>query len=310
LAEGSKERMSFERFTKIFSIISIPAILFWVYSLYLRIDAYGFSVNRIVLLVIILWFLFNALYYVLSKQKSIRFMFEIFLGLMIVSFYFPFTAFYWGERAQISALLELASSSNYLEDGKINNFYLSSKQSSGLDSNEYRMSETINYIGNMYTLKRTEQYLSTDLAEYLEVNSYGYFKHRYYYSVHDFRDDDGSQFITIALLPEYYPQIIIPAGFKTIQQVSYSNYGNSGKSLHLSEKNESINIDIDLSRFVFTDKFNEGSYKYYDYSTIDQSLLSFELKDGSIFVATHLSGDSKDGVVIKVYSVEGFLFEK
>jgi hypothetical protein len=303
----SSDKKFISKFSKVFAFVSIPATLFWIYSLGVRINAYGLSVNRFVLMAIILWFLFNAVYFIFSKAKSVRFMLEVFIIVIAVSFYLPFTAFFWGEKSQISRLVSQAKERGIQTDGKIVNFY-----DTKYTGDYYDVSSQISYLNSMHSLKNSKSVFSPELIDKLAINEYGYSADTYYYGNYYYNDTKTMTNVYLLGNGDY---VSIPSGYVNVQTVSYYDYSNKDNTVKVADSIFEINLNLSDSRLALNSKIGYDKNDVYyldkgDYTTADQSVMQFKSTDGSLLVVRKMQIGYTDSTLDFVREIDGFLFTK
>lgn len=126
----SKEKDLFQRFHLVTVFATLPLFFFYFWALKLRIDQYGLTINRYLLIVFGLFAMGSFVYYIFSKKKSlsILFLIGIITGLFVV--YMPYVnARSMSYRSQIAKLeLYLSDLKMIQEEGMIipnpkNNYY-------------------------------------------------------------------------------------------------------------------------------------------------------------------------------------------
>lgn len=300
--EDSSEKKLFSKFVYIFNIISIPAIIFWAYSLYLRIAESGITVNRVALASIILVFFGLAIFNLIKKSIDVRIVISSFFIAIVVVYFLPFSAFYWSERDQINRLKTIAESYAIIQDGKYIN------ATDGVFTNFYTQ---IEYLNAYHTLKNAKADFSQELIDKLKINEFGYGKSIYYSS---YNQDNKEETLEIV---SYYNNsdidfIKIPKGYTKFRTVSFTSYDTLYDYEISTELQNLMAERIDLK----SGKFSVASEEVYDknaylqkgqYFTRNQEDLYIEYEGKLYFVYTLMVWE-KDGVIIKVDSASAYEF--
>jgi len=296
-------------FTKIFSAIAIPTILFWIYSLYLRIDAYGVSVNRFILMSIIVWFLAIAIYYLLSKETKARIVVFSFILLLSIVVYFPYSSFYWGEKIQADRLVETFKDNGLFVNNK---FVKGETGSSSLDQSIY---DSFVYLNRYHTLDSVKSYLSEDLAKELKLDSNGYSEKLSIYEKIDFFDEIDyekvlSEYIQVRLAEN---AVEIHSGYSGVEYIDLYMDDVKGEFVL---KGESFKLSFDLSSESISQdncaKVLENDKEIYGTDILcvsDVLLMTKELEQGK-FVISLIEGKVKDEKFEEYYHIAGYLFTK
>lgn len=292
-----------DRFTKIYSRIlggiSIPMVLFWMYSVYLRTAEYGLTVNRVVLMTLVLWTLGVSIYFLLIKESKVKWVFASLLLSMVVVIYLPFTSFYWSQSVQTDRLIDMAKVEDIYSDGMIGR-----KEEADNGSVAASMGETLAYLNTYHTLNAVEEMLDDDVLEKLDIDEYGYadidyrggevFFDKYtYVKESPLRDE----FITISadsLL------IDIPEGFTTVQRGSIYPDEVSFRAL------DEIEFDVPKDSLVGVD-LKEGEFGEFEASVEDLTLYDGEDR---VFVIIQMTVSLEDEMIMERRYIEGFLFTK
>ncbi|HRI05579.1 MAG TPA: DUF4153 domain-containing protein [Candidatus Dojkabacteria bacterium] len=316
-------------FTRITSALSVPTLLFWVYSLYLRIDAYGITVNRFVLMAIILWFIGTSVYLLLSKSSKPQYIVFALLSVIFASFYLPFTSFYWAEKSQIARIIEIAKEEGIYVDGKIGR-----AERNKVEGNGMLMGDATNLVNGYSGVGELKEYWSEEVLDKVTINSFGYAKvlsldstylSHYNFSELYFNDTDYSnpiiqqRYVSVNLDSTSVP---FPDGYKSvlyIDNIPYDSY--DGNEFELFRNTYTVTkIDVDSDSFSTTPFYNnpkfEGVYLEKEaggntYYTVNPELMTLRSSD-SVFVISSIgySLDPKGEKVESINYVSGYLFVK
>jgi hypothetical protein len=143
--------------------LSIPVILIQIYGFWIRIDAYGFTVNRTELLIFALFALVLGLYFTISKKTKL-----LAIPIMFVSFALIATpiSFALGKSSQIQRHVELLDTYGLVEDGVIapsdEQMYLSYEKTNEIE-------EGVEYLLSYHGINTFEDILKS--SEYKELES-------------------------------------------------------------------------------------------------------------------------------------------
>lgn len=294
-------------FIKLTNLISIPTILFWMYSLWLRVQAYGWTINRLMLMTLIFWFLFTSFYLTLAKYRDIRIILLSLIFFISLPFYTPFLVFNISQQSQINRLISIAKENDIYQNNRI---FIGEKEK--IAHSDEEMINTLVYLNNFHTLNKVKNIFSADLVDYMKINEYGYssyFVNRYNVQTPLFFKE------TIKEDPFYTNKI-----FRNVQLVSdyyslpsnstYFNFMN-GPDVNINAEKRTINydgvefkIDIDLNKSGF-----EKSISSYTIITKELSLMSFYSGD-YVFIANEIGGEFTDSTLTNLQFVSGIILKK
>ncbi|HOS48629.1 MAG TPA: DUF4153 domain-containing protein [Bacteroidia bacterium] len=106
-------------YTRRFFIAIFPLIILLSMAIGRRVIEYGVTENRYFLIILALWLLVVAVYFLLSHRKHIKFIPLSLFFAALLSGYGPWNAFSVSEDSQHSRLVKLLSKNNILKDGKV-----------------------------------------------------------------------------------------------------------------------------------------------------------------------------------------------
>ncbi len=318
--DGDKDFKFINIFVKIANAISIPTVAFWAYSLWLRIDEYKLTVNRFMLMAIILWFMFNSVYFVVSKVRDIRVVLSAFVLIIVLAFYMPFTSFYFGQKAQIARLSEIATKQNIVVDGKI----VKGTKEKDPDS-ETQMKDILVYLNQFHGLKEVSPMLSDEIIKQVNVDSYGFsplFLNRYSQTDNVFFSEllpasgnlEEMRFKTVSLDSDIYSSI--PEGvtqFMLIEGYPSENVKVEGTKFTYNGIKFDIDINLQDSRLYTNLNYNvDKSTTPYGPDTLltkDANLLTF--KSGEyVLIVRNVNVSLKDSKVQEIQYLNGILFKR
>jgi hypothetical protein len=318
--EGDKDFKFINLFVKIANAISIPTVAFWAYSLWLRIDEYKLTVNRFMLMAIILWFMFNSIYFVFAKVRDIRVVLSAFVLVIALSFYMPFTSFYFGQRAQVARLNQIATDQGIVKEGKI----VKGNKEKTADS-EVQMKDILVYLNQFHGLNQVTPILSDEILKKVDVDGYGYsalFLNRYSQSDNVFFAEllpasNGFQemgFKSISLdyniyssIPEGVTQFVLVEGYPS------ENVKVNGTKFTYNDITFDITLNLEDERFFTNMNYNvDKSTMPYGPDTLitkDANLLTF--KSGEyVLVIRNINTSVKDGKIVDIQYLNGILFKR
>lgn len=309
----------FKRFTILANSLLIPTIIFWAYSLWLRIDAYKLTVNRFALMVIIVWFLLNSLYLLIAKKKDIKVILTSFIILISITFFLPFSSFYFSNKAQLTRFNEIAVDQNVLVDGKYAQVAKETKANSDQD-----MKDILRYLNQFHDLNTIKPLLSDNISKKLEIDQSGYSKYlvtRYGYGENLFFKEllpisdyanMGNTYISIFLDNS---SLDIPKEYKTfdvLDNYAYSQIKYTKDSIEVNGNIYKIDIDLKSEKLLtFTENMIHKN-QYFGpnaYFVKDQTFLTFESNDTKLMI-TELNGSTNDGKFTEINSIVGIIFKK
>lgn len=124
-----------ESFKKLFPFALIPLVGLQLYSIYIRIDAFGITESRYYLILFGIFSLISAGYLILSKSKNAKIVVLLAACFAIISIVPPVDAFSVSRMSQTSRVEEILVRNNMLSENKINpNPNLSAKDKSEITS--------------------------------------------------------------------------------------------------------------------------------------------------------------------------------
>jgi len=107
-------------YSKWFYLALFPLIVLLFFAIGIRIGDYGITEPRYFVLSLAIWLLINALYYLISKAKDIRFIpISLFLFALLSAFG-PWSAFNVSKSSQMNRLLGLLEKNHMIKEGYVN----------------------------------------------------------------------------------------------------------------------------------------------------------------------------------------------
>lgn len=114
-----KEVKWLKKFFQIFFILIIPLAIVLFMAVGMRIEEYGLTVNRYLVVLFGVWLILVALYYLLSKEKQIKVAPALTAVFFFLSIFGPWNMFHLSDRSQFAKLEKLLTDNKILVDGKI-----------------------------------------------------------------------------------------------------------------------------------------------------------------------------------------------
>jgi len=145
------------RLAKLLPALAIPVILIQMYGFWIRIDAYGFTVNRAELLMFAVFSLILSSYFVLSKKPKLIAIPLLFVAYLVIATPLSFVL---GKNSQLTKHLELMESYDLVDDEKV----ISSKIELTLDYDKVNeIEESFEYLLGYHGLEATETILDKEI---------------------------------------------------------------------------------------------------------------------------------------------------
>lgn len=236
-----------------FYIALYPLIILLGLAVFKRVSQYGITENRYFILLIALWLLIVATYFLLNKNKNIK---VIPVSLCIIAFlssFGPWGAFGVSELSQIRRLEKLISDGKILIDGKI-------KKSDPILKGERaeKISSIISYLDKTHGFKGIQPWFTQDLD-----------------SIFVSKDSTGSNYIN--------KNEIVLELMGVENYVSYSREGERDFYIHSQYDQTTINVKgFDYyNEFNVYNNLNSNNYKtpiVFDNDTLFVELVSNKLK--------------------------------
>lgn len=170
-------------FYKAFYFLLLPLTVLLFLAIGIRVEEYGLTVNRYIILLMGIWLLGISMYFILGF-KSIKTI-PISLAItMILASFGPWGMFSWSEKAQFQRLESILSQEDLFENGKIKNEVLWEKSSDSvlvaksplnrntLDSkNLSEANSIIRYLGDYHGYESIYPWLSEETIQLFEDKS-------------------------------------------------------------------------------------------------------------------------------------------
>ena len=145
-------------FSKRFYVALLPLSVFQLWSIAIRTNAYGITINRYFIVVLSLWLLAMSIYFLLSIEKNIR---TIPLTLFIIAFasiYSPISAFIISENSQVNILENIFRKYKLIDDGKKD---IDASKFTRQDAEQAK--SIITYLDNFHNLRVLQPWFKTNL---------------------------------------------------------------------------------------------------------------------------------------------------
>jgi hypothetical protein len=164
-------------FTALFVLI-IPLSVVLQMAIWIRIDEYGITERRYLVVILGLWLVFVSLYYLISKKKKIHIIPISLLCVLLFSTFGPWGMFSISSWSQKRALTTVLEDSGLLEDGKLH--YFEEKQK--IDGKIIKsINSKIDYFESHGSIEKIEHFFPVDYEERMQyeckVNSRCYGKY-------------------------------------------------------------------------------------------------------------------------------------
>lgn len=149
-----------KRFHTLFYSLLIPQTIVLFLAIGMRINQYGITEKRYLVVILGLWLLGMALYNLISKRKDIRLIPITLFGLAFLSSFGPWGAFSVARESQLHRLESLLTHNNLLQDKTIIKAPDPEKISF---EDQKEISATIRYLHNYHSLDVIQPWFETDL---------------------------------------------------------------------------------------------------------------------------------------------------
>ncbi len=236
-----KESLWIKRFTLGYYYLLLPLIALLFVAILIRLQDYGFTIKRYIVLLLGIWLTINAIYFII-RRKNIKFIpisLAIILGLMSFG---PWGMFSMSEKSQSNRLISILETNKIIVDGKIQNeviwnqdslpkFYSSLKfknDSLLSDSLNNEVYSIIEYLDDYHTYEMLTPYFSQDINAMIR------------------QARDSNQWI--------YEEEIIMESMGLTHQYRWSNKWGNYKNISIESVNNSIK---NVSGYDYLKHFNK-----------------------------------------------------
>jgi hypothetical protein len=116
----SKENSWIQKFSRIYYFILFPLIVVLFLAIKMRIDAYGITINRYIIILLGIWLTLVSTYFSLGR-KNIKFIPQSLALIMVLTSFGPWGMFTVSEKSQVNRLMLLLEDAHIIIDGKVKN---------------------------------------------------------------------------------------------------------------------------------------------------------------------------------------------
>lgn len=163
----SNEKYTWIRtYTRWFFIAIFPLILLLGMAIGRRVIEYGVTENRYFIIILSLWLFINALYFLFSERKNIKFIPMSLFFTALISGFGPWNAFQISQESQLNRLENLLEKNHLLQDGIAKR---SVKDSAAISINDrVEVSSIVDYLTEVHGVESMQQFFKNNLL--VEVN--------------------------------------------------------------------------------------------------------------------------------------------
>jgi hypothetical protein len=153
-------------YTKWFFIAVFPLIVLLGMAIGRRVIEYGVTENRYFVIILSLWLFINALYFLFSERKNIKFIPMSLFFTALISGFGPWNAFQISQESQLNRLENLLEKNHLLKDGFVQR---SAKDSAAISVNDrIEVSSIVDYLTDAHGVESMQQFFKSNLV--VEVN--------------------------------------------------------------------------------------------------------------------------------------------
>jgi hypothetical protein len=275
--ENNKWILIFSRF---FYFALFPLVILLFFAVKRRISDYGITEQLYLLLVLALWLLFIAIYFLASKTKNIKVIPITLCLLALITSFGPWSAFSVSLANQKHRLQTLLEKNSLLHDGKI------VKVKTPIPFKEHKqISSIINYLVEVHGYKTLQPYFAQNLDSALKkekTNEYAYSKVNKIHSminlsyISDYQmEDDSSATNYMNFYSENSDQFIEINGYNyVITDFNFyqSNDENTCKKYYLGEKEISVCFDSKKQQLTVFDESKKDSSLLFNMNSFLENL--------------------------------------
>lgn len=106
-------------FTRYFFMALFPLVVLLFFSIYLRVKEYGVTENRYFIIVLAVWLLLNAVYFLFSEVKNIKVIPMTLFAFSLLSGFGPWSAFDMSRMNQRNRLIDLLKNQNMFRENQV-----------------------------------------------------------------------------------------------------------------------------------------------------------------------------------------------
>ncbi|GAB4332429.1 MAG: hypothetical protein OHK0038_08140 [Flammeovirgaceae bacterium] len=164
--KNKEENSWIKQFSRAYYFAIFPLVVLLCVSIWKRVSEYGITEPRYLVIVLAIWLTGISIYFLMSKEKNIRWIPISLSVVVLLSAYSPFNAFVVSRASQLKRLEDLADKNGYLKSGKFIGY---SPSSTNLKDVQGMMS-ILDYFDENKDLKYCQPmfYFSIDSLELLQ----------------------------------------------------------------------------------------------------------------------------------------------
>ncbi|MBI5538575.1 MAG: DUF4153 domain-containing protein [Bacteroidia bacterium] len=332
-----KQNKGIRIFSNVFFISLFPLLIMFFIAIFKRVSEYGITENRLFVILLGVWLVFNAGFIIIKKYKLIRIIPLSLTVLALFSINGPWNVFKISKWNQMNRLESVLSKNNMLKDGKI----IKATNKITIDD-DVVICSTLSYMVDMHGHKSIQNFFTQNLDTVFNRDTI-----RYYSSY------EGMNKLTTYMGIEYNLSLPYVENGKT--QFSYTCQYNSNesplkvtgydyfinyRSYYYNYENESTDtliktnyilsdstkldiilipdkgnlqfinndttINIDIFAFVknITDKKISGTNNYFQYNKEDMTLNIENTKSSYKIIFTYLSGNKIEDKLNSIQEIQ------
>jgi len=153
-------------FSRFFYVALFPLIVLLFFAIKRRISDYGITEKRYFVLVLALWLIYIAAYFLISKVKNIRLIPVSLCLVALLTSFGPWGAFRVSMKSQQKHLTELLARNGIIENGK------ASRSKRPLPFDDHReISSVVNYLVDVHGYRSLQPLFAQDLDSLMKVDS-------------------------------------------------------------------------------------------------------------------------------------------
>lgn len=165
---NNKENTWINIYSKGYYLALIPLIGLLLFSIYVRIDEYGVTINRYFVATLGVWLTGIVMYFIFSKVKSIK-VIPISMCLVALGISFgPMSAFSVSERSQLGRFEEVLERNDMLDENNLVVIKTETDTVSFKDRKE--LSSIVEFLITNHGAKALDKYFTVDIVSTLQVN--------------------------------------------------------------------------------------------------------------------------------------------
>lgn len=157
-----KENPWITKTKKAFYILLLPLTAMLFASIYLRVAEYGITESRYYVILLGLWLIGIALYFIFSKNQKIKYIPLTVFILLVLSLFGPWSAFNISENDQFRRLEKILTDNKILENGQVAKKYIADTDTS------YEIQSIITYLIREHGTEKLEPLIADRLPKDFE----------------------------------------------------------------------------------------------------------------------------------------------